>query len=605
MGKVPRNPDGGLDWMYTGPDNDREFCYDLNRHSIWHDWTGDEDPGFLTAWLQTGNPEYPAAFDSRLVDWVNHNLPGPAAEEEKGGAAAAAAAAASRETADAARAALSNNNACSWRTIESGLRTGSSWPTAFFGFQQSPDFKASSRCAMIAAFAVHGRFLLEHGTQGNANWQSIQLNGLGTLGLTMPELNGAASWYAMAEAAILKDAIAGVYPDGVEIEQTSNYEVVALGSFDNLFEVARQSGRAPDPQLATIIEQMYNYVAYSIDPAGISPRNGDSDSTNNADYVQYGASVFHRPDWNYIVTNGANGTVPAGPPSAMFEWAGQLISRSDWGPEAQWSWFDIGPFGTGFHAHYDKMHLSIRIGAVQLLVDAGRFAYSGVNAQYRDNYGKVTQGHNVLLLDGKEQVGLQGTSKEPVPNRTWSIGPDQDRARGTVAFTGLTGAGSHTRSIIYQRGEFWLVVDRVVTDQPRSVEALWHAHPNCTVTAPHGPNNLAVARLVDNTTKIGLDVIVAGGVGTASFSGVELIIGQHTPMLQGWYSPSIGSFSPSPALSYTAQVPAGNSTFAWLLLPTAQGKSRRAAATIQSTNATHAVVAVDVDSSATAFTIAL
>lgn len=251
------------------------------------------------------------------------------------------------------------------------------------------------------------------------------------------------------------------------------------------------------------------------------------------------------------------------------------------------------------------MHLSIRIGPVQLLVDAGRFAYSGVNAPYRQDYGKMTRGHNVLLLDGKDQVGVLGTSKAPVPNHTWSIGPAQDRARGTVTFTGLAGTGSHTRSIVYQRGEFWVVVDRVATDRPRSVEALWHAHPNCTVTVPRAPTAAAVARLVDNATQIGVDVVVAGGGGATSWGGVELIIGQHAPVLQGWYSPSIGSFSPSPAVSYTAKVPAGNSTFAWLLLPTARGNSRRAAATIQSTNATHAVVAVDVDESVATFTVAL
>ena len=116
MGKVPRNADGGLDWSFTGPDNDREFCYDLNRHSIWHDYDSDGYAGFLTAWLQTGNPEYPAAFDARVLDWVTHNLPGPAAKKP-------------------------SSNPCSWRTIETGLRTGNSWPTAFFGFQQSPTFK--------------------------------------------------------------------------------------------------------------------------------------------------------------------------------------------------------------------------------------------------------------------------------------------------------------------------------------------------------------------------------------------------------------------------------------------------------------------------------
>ena len=596
VGRVPRSRDGGLDWAFTGPDNDREFCYDLNRHVVWHDWTQEGDPGFLTAWQQTGNPEYPSAFDARVLDWVTHNLPGPAARAQGP--------AASHKAAASARA--GSPGGCTWRTIEAGIRTGNTWPTAFFGFQQSPRFKASSRCAMVAAFAVHGQFLFTHGTQGNANWVSMQLNGLGTLGLTMPELNGAARWYALAEDGILKDAVAGVYPDGVETEQTSNYEVVALNSFDNLFEVARQSGRAPAPQMAEIIERMYNYVAYSTDPAGISARNGDSDTTNNVDNVLYGANVFNRSDWVYIVTNGANGTAPAGPPSAMFEWAGQFISRSGWGAGAQWSWFDVGPFGSSSHAHYDKLHLSVRVGPVKLLVDSGRFAYSGVNLPYQENYGKITRGHNVLLLDGKEQVSTPATAKGPVPNHTWSISPDQDRARGTITFTGLTGVGSHTRSIVYQRGEFWVVVDRVATDRPRSVEALWHAHPNCTVTAPRSPAVMPVARLVDNATKVGLDVVVASGGATANWSGVELIIGQHVPVLQGWYASSMHVFGPSPVLSFTAHVSAGNSTFAWLLLPTAHGRARRANATVRSANATHAVVDVGVDDSAvTTFVVAL
>ena len=51
--------------------------------------------------------------------------------------------------------------------------------------------------------------------------------------------------------------------------------------------------------------------------------------------------------------------------------AGQLVSRSGWDRQAQWSWFDVGPFGSSGHGHRDKLHLSVRIGSVHLLVDAG------------------------------------------------------------------------------------------------------------------------------------------------------------------------------------------------------------------------------------------
>jgi hypothetical protein len=99
-----------------------ECRYALNRHGVWAD--------FLSAWNTTGNSEYATAFDARAADWTARNLPAP--DKDAGGNT-------------------------TWRTIEAGIRSGGSWPTSFFGFQQAKEFKASTRCAMVAAFAEHGR----------------------------------------------------------------------------------------------------------------------------------------------------------------------------------------------------------------------------------------------------------------------------------------------------------------------------------------------------------------------------------------------------------------------------------------------------------------
>lgn len=139
IGRVPRNKDGGLDWHDYGPVGDDEFCYALNRHFVW--------PGFNSAWMQTGNPEYAAAFNSQVQDWTFHNLPGPSA--------------------------VSSGNT-TWRTIEAGIRSGGSWPTSFFGFQNTDEFKGSTRCAMVAGMAEHGRYLHAFGDAGNSNWRSMQ-----------------------------------------------------------------------------------------------------------------------------------------------------------------------------------------------------------------------------------------------------------------------------------------------------------------------------------------------------------------------------------------------------------------------------------------------
>ena len=43
-------------------------------------------------------------------------------------------------------------------------------------------------------------------------------------------------------------------------------------------------------------------------------------------------------------------------------------------------------------------------------MDSGRFSYNGELAPFRTGYGVRSRGHNVLLLDGKDQVN------------TWSCG---------------------------------------------------------------------------------------------------------------------------------------------------------------------------------------
>jgi hypothetical protein len=291
VGRVPRNKDGGLDWYNTGPVDDVEFMYALNRHFAWDE--------FLDAWLASGNPEYSAVFDARVTDWAAHNLPITKARQ-----------------------------GTSWRTLEAGIRSSTHWPSAFFGFQSSGKFKSSTRCAMVAALAEHGRYLHENGQHGNSNWRSMQWNGLATTALTMPELNNAEVWFAQAQYNILEDMEHGVYADGVEDEETAHYHRVALNSFNGFLNLVKRAGVTPDPKVVLIVERMFNYLAYSLDPSGLAPLNGDSDTDNNSALVLQAATDFSRRDWLFIATHGQNGTKPAGNASVIFPWAGQVMGSS-------------------------------------------------------------------------------------------------------------------------------------------------------------------------------------------------------------------------------------------------------------------------------------
>ena len=129
------------------------------------------------------NPRYAQAFDVRAADWTEHNLPAPNRRED------------------------SNTT---WRTLEAGIRAKGSWASSFFGFAKAAEVKTSTRCAMVAGLAEHGRYLHSFGDVGNSNWAATQYTGLATLALTMPELNDAQVWFEHAQRKILDDMRKGI-----------------------------------------------------------------------------------------------------------------------------------------------------------------------------------------------------------------------------------------------------------------------------------------------------------------------------------------------------------------------------------------------------------
>ena len=143
---------------------------------------------------------------------------------------------------------------------------------------------------------------------------------------------------------------------------------------------------------------MTNYLAYILRPDGHLPLNNDSDRLDDRSNVLWHARDYNRPDWIWIVTNGREGEEPKGLPSVVFPWAGQVVMRSGWDADAHWAFFDVGPLGMS-HYHYDKLHLSVAAYGRDLLVDAGRYTYTG--GKWMD-YFMGSASHNVILVDGLE-----------------------------------------------------------------------------------------------------------------------------------------------------------------------------------------------------------
>ena len=539
--KVPLRSDGHLEWSFHGPTDDIEWAWGLNRHghlSI-----------LLNAYLTTGNPVYAETIDLHLKDWIIASLPYPA----------------------------KRSNTEMWRGLEVHSRV-KQWARLFYTLNNTGLLSPATQLLLLSSLPEHAHYLRNY--HAGVNWLTMELSALATVATAWPEFKESPQWFDYAVATMVKGLEEQVYPDGVQNELTSSYHAVAMNNFSLLLDICKQANKPLPDSYGQYIENMWNYLACTIRPDGHGLLNSDSDLDNNRESIQRAAKQYGRDDWKYITTNGAEGTPPSGGPSFFFPWAGHLIMRSGYDLQAQWAFFDMGPWGTN-HQHNDMLHLSVSAFGHDFLVDAGRFSYRGEVADKFRGYACSSAGHNVILVDGKVQAPGPTIAKEPLPEKYFKITDRFDYAWNSFdKFIDLEGSCEHTRTLFHVRGKYWIVVDRITTDRPRKIEALWHWHPLCQVSLNE--------QTVTGQNEGGyLHVIPVN----ANDWTIPFVKGSETPVIQGWYSRQYNAFEPNTVSIYTTEIKK-ETMFVWLLYPS-KNKTPEIEAKIISENKDGVVVQVN------------
>lgn len=515
-GKVPRLPDGHLTWSYNGPEDDIEWAWALNRHYPVNE--------LFLAYTQTGKPEYAEYIDFFIRDWIIQSWPYPAKK----------------------------SSTAMWRGLEVSFRV-KMWARVFFELMNSGHITQATRLLILSSLPDHAHYARNFHAQNN--WLTMEISGLATVAAYWPEFSQSAEWLDYGMQTMTASMKEQVYPDGSQTELTSSYHFVALDNFNQFLKICKKARTSLPEYFTQTIEDMWNYLALTIRPDGNGLLNNDADLMNNRERLLIAAEEYGRDDWKYVVTGGSQGTKPDLGPSFVFPWAGHLISRSGYEPDAHWSFFDMGPWGSG-HQHNDKMHLSVSAFGRDLLVDGGRFAYRGEVAQKFRKYATGSFSHNVLVIDDKGQGPGPALANEPILRKNYLITAESDMGRASFShFPGIDGYCKHTRTIFYARGDLWVVIDQIATDKPRQIKALWHWHPECNVIADD--QNVSTANDMGN-----LQIIPAGDLNW----DVTIVKGQESPQIQGWYSKEYNILEPNPTAIYHTAVKK-NHTFAWILYP--------------------------------------
>lgn len=545
---IPRHADGGWKWNYKGPKNKDEFGYDLNRHDFLLT--------LLKAWKITHDPSYAQAFDRLIRDWTIHN-PLPKKGSKRGHLI--------YKTLRVPTKMLDwrDFGEVIWRPLEVGIRMGEVWPQVFYGFQQSEEFTPAARLLMLSSIAVQADYLAKYHTEHH-NHAIFELVGLARVGLSFPEFKKTDEWFNEARKDMLSVMKWIVYPDGISKEISTGYHIAVLKLFKEFKSLLKRASINVGTSYKQTLERMYNYVAYSMQPNGRIPLNGDSDLQNVRSLILKGGKHFQRADWRWIATNGKAGSRPR-TLSKTFPWAGINIIRDGWSKKAQWSYFDTGPYGTA-HQHRDKLHLSVAAYGRRLLVDGGRYTYENYfsfDPKTWRGYFRSSFSHNVIIIDGGGQNAGQYIASKPMRAEEDYVNKDEFyyvRGAFTKGFHDVKGKAIHTRAVLYKRGDYWIVVDHIKTDHPRKVKALWHYAPTCDVKID------GIETVSTDAGKGNLRIIPSNNLSWQ----VNLVKGQVKPIKQGWFSPEMGTKLPNYVAVYTAKVKKSTS-FVWLLVP-AKGK---------------------------------
>ena len=494
---VSGTPKNGQDssfynWKHRGPNNDKEWAWFLNRHRYFE--------ALYIAYEASGDDRYAKKIFQILSDWLEQHGQPPG----------------------------HITFSSSWRALEAARRILESWDLVFLKLWEHPDFSPALKKSFVASLDAHGDYLVAHHAFSGNHLITEMLALLKLAGLR-PDAVNSSIWREYALEQLEQAYSHQFYPAGTHKELSTHYQRVVILNFERLLQILRAD--PTDKQLEiweARVERMWSYLAATRKPNGYAPLNNDSD-LENID------TLFRHEGRNL-------GGLPK--KSDYFDRAGQVVFRSDLpGGRPLWAFFDIGPRGTA-HQHEDHLHLSLNIGGRDLLVDNGRYNY--VPGPWR-SYFHGPRAHNLLLVDGKAAAPKPNQADGPLPGSGYRANATGEAAWGSSTFRSAGGSeiARWRRNAVLIEGIGLLVLDQLITFQPRIIEGFWHAHPNCRwqqnergYILSHGSESVLLS--------------FASSSDTPNRYAVQT--GRSKDPIQGWYSPRFNQKAAAPALVYQTTV---------------------------------------------------
>ena len=392
------------------------------------------------------------------------------------------------------------------------------------------------------------------GAPGN----QLLFNGLGLawIGVGMPEFKDAARWRERGFAQIEEFFGEGAfYPDGSSKENSYGYVVGASAAGLEALTLAQANGWDFLEDLHRPMLLRAEFLAYTAKPDGSYVWTGDSTRGSAFDYIEAIADSENRTDLQYIASFGGRGTPPPRR-SSWYAYGGVGVMRSDWGHDANYLFFDVGPVGV-LHGHEGKLAVEVVAHGRSLVEDLGIHTYATTERDMKfHDFFIASAAHNTVIVDGKSQQRLKTgpfTTDQPLSNRWFStetcdfLSACYAEGYGNAESDEIDRSVIHHRSVIFVKGrkdgdlEYWIITDHLTGDGLHTYEQLFHLIP---VEVSVNSDTKTVQTVTPDQPNLAFIPAVTDGL------EVEVAEGRTKPSLQGWYCGGGPRPTPAPCVTY-------------------------------------------------------
>lgn len=449
-----------FDDLDTAETGNKKILWELNRHQ--HFFT------LGVAYWLADDERFGQAFAGQLSSWIDDNPPGIGVN---------------------------------WSSsLEVSLRA-MSWIWAFHFFKNSDHFTPALFKDALKHLYQHGRHIERYLSKYYSPNTHLTGEGLGLyyLGTQLPFFDRADHWRSLGEDILCSEITKQILPDGVYFEQSTWYQRYTVDIFSH-FSILRAlnggSAVTGTDELEVRLQKAFDLLLHVTLPDGRAPLIGDDDGgrilpltfSDPDDFrgsLALSAIIFDRADHKYVSGgrneeifwltgvegidsfNALGEQVPASA-SKDFANGGYCVMRDGWTDTDNYLLVDCGDLGSlsGGHGHADALAIEVSMHGKPLLVDSGTYTYHE-SRELRDHF-RSSIAHNTLVIDGLSSSVPGSTfgwkSRANTVRKSWITEDRFDFFEGSHdGYRRLREPATHTRSILFLKGDYWIMRDVVET----------------------------------------------------------------------------------------------------------------------------------------------